>query len=283
MIHFLIWKKNVVNEKTLPATQLIHHLPNLDRKEIHSWSSTGLLPGCCWSLRRSQWIDWISGDVRCEFPMPNPQPLFSAGQNGKLQVGGVLFFGWGMQKKGPTFFFEHQHITALRELLTSCSGSTQSYFLFLACCNNWCNWCQTSSGWVSNQSRIFSNTGGHSPFSCSICIWAHANDPVNWRVDSGSDFCIFLDSAVNCHWHQAVRTIVQRCTLSRALKKGITRAWYLHHPGASAARSPPISPRQSEGYSKCPTLYQKTFTRHLEGYSVLKRGSWKWSPTKLCL
>ena len=72
-----------------------------------------------------------------------------------------------------------------------------------SCCNNWCNWCQTSSGCVSNQSRIFSNTRGHGPFSCSIRIWAHANDPVNWRVDSGSDsalsrFCCQLSLASNC-------------------------------------------------------------------------------------
>ena len=196
MTHFLIWKKkHVVNEKHDQRTQLIYHLPNLDRKKIHSWSSTGLLPDCCWSLSG---LTGGQGKVRCEFPAAKSgsHPPFSAGRRWFL-------FGVGMQKKRPTFFFEHQHITALRELLTSCSGSTQSYFLFLACCNNWCNWCQTSSGCVSNQSRIFSNTRGHSPFSCSICIWAHANDPVNWRVDSGSDsalsrFCCKLSLASNC-------------------------------------------------------------------------------------
>lgn len=200
---FLIWKKNGKWKKHDQLTQLIHHFANLDRKKIHSWSSTGLLPDCCWSLRRSQWIDWMSGaNFQCKKWIPPFFPLENLG-NFKLVVFCFFLGGVGMQKKGPPFFFEHQHITALRELLTSCSGSTQSYFLFLACCNNWCNWCQTSSGCVSNQSRIFSNTRGHGPFSCSIRIWAHANDPVNWRVDSGSDsalsrFCCQLSLASNC-------------------------------------------------------------------------------------
>lgn len=135
-------------------------------------------------------------NFQCKKWIPPFFPLENLG-NFKLVVFCFFLGGVGMQKK----FFEHQHITALRELLTSCSGSTQSYFLFLACCNNWCNWCQTSSGCVSNQSRIFSNTRGHGPFSCSIRIWAHANDPVNWRVDSGSDsalsrFCCQLSSGI---------------------------------------------------------------------------------------
>lgn len=231
--------KNVVNERhyQLPSWFIIQKSTPGAGPDFFQTAA-----GALQDMDPSQRIEWMSGDVRCEFPIETHP--FLAADLGKLQVGGCVL--GGVQQVGPTFF-QHQHQHCENSHLQGFLNP--SYFLFLAC-NNWCTWCQTSS-WANNQSRIFSHVVTALPVAPSA-YWAHANNPVNWRVDSGSD------SAVNCG-------IVQRCSASQGHGIYTTQVLQLlrHH-------------QSRLGYSK---YSLKPFTRHLEDFSVLS-GSCKLSPTK---
>ena len=106
MIHFLMWKKNVINEKhyQLPSWFII--LPKLDRKKSTPGARPDFFQNAAGALGSQ--IDWLEVggcQVRISNAKSGSHPPFFRWPFRKLQTLVVLFFGegWGCKKKAHFF------------------------------------------------------------------------------------------------------------------------------------------------------------------------------------